>query len=210
MKIQYTIITALIIAAIIATVYVYPLLPELVPSHWNALGEVDAYAKKNVHVTFMLGICIALPIFMRILPKLDPKYKNIQSFEGDFAWFTVVFTLFMIALYAYTTLYALGYQYPIQSFIIPAMSVLFYTTGLLLAKAKPNYSIGFRLPWTLDSEDNWNKTHKIAALSFRYGAFALLLTTLLGKYSFSVFMIALSFMVIIPIMYSYRLHKTSR
>ncbi|MFZ6022208.1 MAG: SdpI family protein [Patescibacteria group bacterium] len=210
MKIQYTIITALIITAIIATIYVYPLLPELVPSHWNALGEVDAYTKKNVHVTFMLGICIVLPIFMRILPKLDPKYKNIKSFEGDFAWFTVVFTLFMIALYAYTTLYALGYQYPIQAFIIPAMSVLFYTTGLLLAKAKPNYSIGFRLPWTLDNEDNWNKTHKIASLSFRYGSFALLLTTLLGKYSFSVFMIALTFMALIPVIYSYRLHKTSR
>lgn len=209
MKVQNIIILVVLLITVLATIYVYPLLPEQVPSHWNALGEVDAYSSKNMHVIFMLGICIALPIFMRILPTLDPKYKNIKTFEGDFAWFTVVFTLFMVALYAYTTLYALGYQYPIQQFIIPAISVLFYATGLLLAKAKPNYSIGFRLPWTLDNEENWNKTHKIAALSFRYGAFALLLTTLLGKYSFLVFMLALTLMVLIPVVFSYRLHKTS-
>jgi hypothetical protein len=33
--------------------------------------------------------------------------------------------------------------------------------GNYLPKCKQNYKVGIRSPWTLDSETNWNKTHRL-------------------------------------------------
>jgi len=34
--------------------------------------------------------------------------------------------------------------------------------GIYMPKLKQNYYAGFKLPWTLESEENWNATHRLA------------------------------------------------
>lgn len=207
MKLQTILIFLLIAITGATTALVYDKLPSMVPSHWNAIGEVDSYMKKSSHVMLFLGLSIGMPLLMSYLPKLDPKYNNIQKFEGDFSWFVVVLTGFMVSLYLFTTAYALGYTLPIQNFMIPALAILFFSIGLLMKKTKINYTIGFRVPWTLNSEKNWDLTHKIAAKTFMYGATAILLTLFLGQYAFLGFIIIVLAIVFIPMIYSYLLHR---
>lgn len=197
----------MILLAGIVTAFVYSKLPAYMPSHWNAYGQIDAYASKDTHIYLFLGLCAGIPLLMNWIPKLDPKYKNIKTFEGDFGWFTVALTAFMVTLYLYTTAIGLGYQLPIQNFMIPALSLLFFSIGFMLRKTKSNYTIGIRVPWTLHSEKNWEMTHSLAAKCFMYGATVMLLSLLLGENSLFGFLAVLTVVVLIPIIYSYTLHK---
>lgn len=206
-KLQFLITTLLLLATIFFGIATFNSLPATVPSHWNVVGEVDGYVSKTTHVFLFLGLCTVLPIFMYFVPRLDPKYANIQKFEGSYLWFVLAFTAFLDSLYVYTTMFALGYRFPINYFIIPAMAALIFVIGMMLETAKSNYTIGFRLPWTLHSEKNWDLTHQLAATSLKYGSAVLVLTVFLGNYAFAVFMTFLFAMFLVPVFYSYWLHR---
>lgn len=39
---------------------------------------------------------------------------------------------------------------------------MFIGLGNYMPKLKQNYTIGIKVPWTLNSEENWNMTHRMA------------------------------------------------
>jgi uncharacterized membrane protein len=43
------------------------------------------------------------------------------------------------------------------------MGAFFAVLGNYMHSIKPNYFVGFRTPWTLESEDNWRKTHQLVS-----------------------------------------------
>ncbi|MCK7526814.1 MAG: SdpI family protein [Ignavibacteriales bacterium] len=45
--------------------------------------------------------------------------------------------------------------------MLPAMGLLFIVIGSMLRKAKRNFFIGIRTPWTLSSDYVWDKTHQL-------------------------------------------------
>ena len=50
--------------------------------------------------------------------------------------------------------------------MLPAMGFLFIFIGFMLRKAKRNFFIGIRTPWTLSSDTVWDKTHQLGAVLF--------------------------------------------
>ena len=74
---------------------------------------------------------------------------------------------------------------------------------------KPNYFVGIRVPWTLENEDNWRKTHRLGGkLWFAGGLIAAVFTIILPyQYAVAAFMVIIGIMVIIPIGYSYLYFK---
>ncbi len=52
--------------------------------------------------------------------------------------------------------------------------MLFYAIGALMQHAKRNYFIGIRTPWTLSSDEVWDRTHKAAGKWFRLAGLAAL------------------------------------
>ena len=44
-----------------------------------------------------------------------------------------------------------------------------------MPKLKVNHTVGIRLPWTLQSEDNWHKTHRLVGKLWVLGGLILLL-----------------------------------
>jgi len=68
--------------------------------------------------------------------------------------------------------------------------------------------MGIKLPWTLNSEENWNKTHRFAGKLWVAGGVVTMATAFLGIFWIFIGIIAL--MVIVPTVYSYlyyRRHK---
>ena len=51
------------------------------------------------------------------------------------------------------------YKTMVVFFII---GVMFIGLGNYMPKLKQNYTIGIKVPWTLNSEENWNMTHRMA------------------------------------------------
>ena len=60
-----------------------------------------------------------------------------------------------------TYLIALGVDFSIEIFISALIGVFFIVLGNYMPKLQQNYTIGIKLPWTLNSEENWNRTHRL-------------------------------------------------
>ena len=47
-------------------------------------------------------------------------------------------------------------------YVFAGVGLLLCLIGNYMHTIKPNYFAGLRLPWTLNNEDNWRKTHLLA------------------------------------------------
>ena len=187
--------------------YFYPLLPDQVASHWNSFGEVDGYMSKFRGLFLLPLIMVFVNILLFFVPKIDPKRSNIEKFEGTFGSFIIIFNLFMLYIYSLTIAWNMGYPMDMNMAIIPAMAALFFYIGILVGKAKRNYTIGIRTPWTLDNDIVWDKTHRKGEKVFKLTAILTLVGLFFSKYTFYFLFIPLVVGVIYLIVYSYIEYK---
>lgn len=201
-------ITLIFIMAIIAvSLFTATCLPDKLPSHWNAKGEVDGYSGKTFALFFYPGITLFLYLLMTFLPKIDPFRKNYEKFKSSYYLIRLLLVVFFFALYSYTILAAVGYTFNMKYFMIPTLSLLFLGIGSVLKKIKRNYFVGFRTPWTLQSDEVWDKTHKFGGKSFMVSAVISFFSIFFGAYSFLIFIIAIIAGSLIPLFYSYYLYR---
>ena len=66
--------------------------------------------------------------------------------------------------------------------------------------------MGIKLPWTLNSEENWNRTHRLAGFLWVLGGVYFIVMSFVG-WSLPAFLIPLAVMVLVPTVYSYVLYK---
>lgn len=62
-----------IVATVATAAWLYPSLPDPMPSHWNVDGEVDGWVPKPWGVVVLPGAAILIFITFRIIPLLSPK-----------------------------------------------------------------------------------------------------------------------------------------
>ena len=60
----------------------YGHLPERVPSHWNARGEVDGYLSRGLGAFLLPIVVLGLWGLLRVLPRIDPRRDNYEKFHG--------------------------------------------------------------------------------------------------------------------------------
>ena len=85
------------------------------------------------------------------------------------------------------------------------LGLLFAIIGNYLPKCKQNYTIGIKIPWTLHSEENWNRTHRFAGRIWVAGGLIIMLTGFYG--SFVIFFSVTLLIALVPILYSFLLHR---
>lgn len=197
----------IILLVIIFSFFVYPSLPEQVPSHWNAQGEIDNWSSRNFTVLFFPSLVVIIYLLMIFIPSIDPLKRNYESFKVPYYWFRIGFVIFFSAVYLFTIWTALGGNLNINSFIIPALSLLFMLIGLFLPKIKKNYFVGIRTPWTLASEITWNKTHTLGGKLFTLVGLVSLLGFFFYDQTILLFMISIFVAIFILFVYSYFIFK---
>lgn len=178
-------------------------LPEQVPFHWGINGEVDGWSSKTQAVFLMPCVMLAMHWLCVLVSHLDPKKVdyNKKSFLLVL-WLCPAITLLISSLmYAK----ALGYDLKVNVIMPLLFGAMFLIIGNLLPKMRQNYTLGIKLPWTLHNEENWNKTHRFAGWMWTFCGVAIMLTGFLG--SFWIFLPIALLMVIVPVLYSYLLHR---
>ena len=178
-------------------------MPEKMASHWNIKGEVDGYLSKFWGLFLMPLLSIGILLLYLIIPNIDPLKKNIEKFRKYFDGFIILLLLFLFYLYVLTIFWNLGLKFDIGQAIMPALAILFYYCGILLEKAKRNWFIGIRTPWTLSSDEVWDKTHKLGGKLFKIAGLFVLLGLFFKKYIFWFILVPIFTAVIYIIAYSY-------
>ncbi|MCX6801424.1 MAG: SdpI family protein [Candidatus Diapherotrites archaeon] len=184
MRTKIALIFGLVLLSFAIAIYSYQFMPDQMASHWGISGEANGYSDK-MFATFSIPVLIAVftAIFL-LLPKIDPMKENIKKFYSYYEKFVIVFIGFMLFLQIMMLLWNAGMKISFNLILPIAMGALFYFLGILLEKAKRNWTIGIRTPWTMSSEKVWNKTHKLAGKVFRAAGIISIIGVLIPVYSF--------------------------
>ncbi len=193
----------LVIAAFVVGYFLYPQLPEKMASHWNARGEVDGYISRFWGAFLMPIIALVMLLVFLIIPRIDPKKENIEKFRNYFDGFIILLILFLFYIYALTILWSFDYRFDMGQALAPAFAILFYYAGILISKAKRNWFIGIRTPWTMTNDMVWDKTHKLGAILFKVSGAICLFGLLLPVYAFWFVLAPVILFSIYLIVYSY-------
>jgi len=179
-------IPLLIVAvAVIASAVVYPRLPERIPTHWELAAHPSGTVPTPNGWSSRLWGAWALPIFLLgmwalliILPKIDPRGSNYAKFGSTFEGIIVSIMLFMLGMHIIILRAALGYPVAMDRVFPVGLGVLFIVIGNLLPRARPNWFVGIRTPWTLSSDRVWEKTHRFGGHVFVVAGILMLLSGL--------------------------------
>lgn len=201
----------LVIVAIplIAAIMIYSHLPEQVPIHWNIRGEVDNYASRAFGAFFLPLLNIAIYLLFIFLPKIDPKRTNYAKFESSYLTIRYAFHVFFMLLFGATMAASIGYPVSIGKWVAAGVAILFIIMGNIMGRVRHNYFVGFRLPWTLASEEVWRRTHRFGSRFMVIGGvIALIGAIFTGETAAFVILMAGIFVpMIITAVYSYIVYK---
>ncbi|HSC39385.1 MAG TPA: SdpI family protein, partial [Chitinophagaceae bacterium] len=92
--------------------------------------------------------------------------------------------------------------------LMPSLiGLLFAFTGNYMSSIKPNYFAGIRLPWTLNSESNWKKTHHLGGKLWFWGGLTMAVVCLFipEKAGIPTLLVTMLILTIIPAVYSFYL-----
>ena len=203
-KYKWTLIFACIVIVIpvIAGLVLWNRLPEKIPTHFGTGNEINGWSSKPMAVFGIPGIMLAVELLLFFVTTNDPKKRNIDGkLMGMILWIVPVVTLVTcFSCYAI----ALGVPVDVGMLVNFCIGVLFILLGNYMHRIKQNYTVGIKLPWTLNSEENWNRTHRMASWLFVLGG---LLFITNGFLQFGWMIAAVLLITLIPGIYSYILYK---
>jgi len=138
----------LIGVAVAVAAWLYPALPQQIPTHWNIDGEVDAYTAKPRGVVIMPLAAVLVFAIMRLIPVISPKGFRTDNFKDVLNVFTVAIVGFMSGVAVLVLLEANGQDVRINEMIFVGIGLLFVVLGNYMGKVRKNFFIGIRTPWT--------------------------------------------------------------
>lgn len=161
-----TIMLSLVVLAFFISAYFYPQMPERMATHWNERGEIDGYMHKFWGLLLMPFITLGMIGLFFVLPKIDPLKKNYDKFRSYYNGLILVIIGFLFYIHLVSIAANLGFVFNMTYFIMPPIALLFLFIGFMLPKAKRNWFVGIRTPWTLSSDRVWGKTNRLGGRLF--------------------------------------------
>ena len=198
------IVTSIVIVLpILVGLLLWNQLPDALPIHWNAEGEVDGYSSKPFAVFAMPLILLAVHWLAAVVTQTDPKKQNQPEKVKILLFWLIPANSLLVNLFTYSA--ALGKSLRVETVMPIFMGLLFMAIGNYLPKCKQNYTVGIKLPWTLHSEENWNRTHRLAGWLWVGGGLLCAVAGFFGAFLLTVPVLLV--MALIPMIYSYILYK---
>lgn len=194
----------IVVAAFVATAVVYPKLPASIPTHWNLSGQPDKWSGRFWGAWLMPVFILGAWALFRILPAIDPRGGNYVKFGGAFEGIVTAVMLFMLALHIVVLRAALGHPSDMRRVVPIGIGLLFLVIGNLLPRARPNWFVGIRTPWTLSSDRVWEKTHRLGGRVFVVAGILMVLAGILAvRWAHVVAFTVLLVSVAVILVYSY-------
>ncbi len=205
-------ILVLVLHALVAA-YFSVTLPDTaqIPTHWNIHNEIDGWAGKTMGTWGLLGVNVLIFLLLFAMPFYSPKYRrNEHRFEKVVPVVALVMAVFLGLIAIYGLWIAKVGEIPGVVFILVLIGLLFIFLGNILPKVPKNFFIGIRTPWTLASNEVWERTHRLGGWCFVIGGVLMLLKglVLIGHHSFQTITAILALALFLwPALYSLIIYK---
>lgn len=149
-----------ILLSILLGLFLWDRLPDQMVTHWGFDGTPNGWSSKTFAVFGLPLFLLVIHWICTIATSADPKNKNLNpKMMKLIFWICPIVSVFCsVSIYAE----ALGLDFNIEMIGAVFTSVVFIVIGNYLPKCQQNYTVGIKLPWTLHSTENWNRTHRFA------------------------------------------------
>jgi len=190
--------------------YYYPQMPARMATHWNFEGEANGYSSRFVGVFLFPMTMLIMAVLFLVIPRIDPLKNNIKGFLVYYQRFVTILLIFLMVVFLQTFLWNLGGGLSVR-FVVPVgIGILFYYSGALCLRAKRNWFIGIRTPWTLSSDKVWKKTHQLGGRLFQIAGVLAVVGAFLGKYALYLVIVPVISLSIFIVFYSYFVYKKEK
>jgi len=181
----------------------WSVLPERLPVHFDGNGEPNGYGSKLVFVFLPLGLYLLLIV----LPFIDPRKSNYVIFSGTYFKIRIILSAFLGLLNTviiYNELHGIS---RIGSFVPFSVFILFTMLGIYMGNISPNYFVGIKVPWTLNNDEVWIRTHKLAGKLWFWGGILGIVSLFFVKNAAVVMLPIIIVITVVPIVYSYVIYQ---
>ena len=203
-KIAIIISSLLILTPICVSLLFWDKLPDQIPVHFNMNGEADDYWSKTAALLGIPVIMLAVHALCIFATVADPKRKNIS--DAAFNMVLFICPVMSIILSAIEVSYGLGREVSVNKIVMLLLGMMFIVLGNYVPKSRRNYTMGIKVPWALNSDNNWNATHRFAGIVYIAIGIVSLIMGVLPAVSGNILWIYFVVMMIVataPVVYSF-------
>jgi len=195
---------AIVVGLFVAAAICWQSVPDKMPIHWNAAGQVDGYGGKFLGLLLVPMIAVCMYLLLLFLPRVDPSYANYQQFASSYHLIRISLLVYFAAIYGACIAGAYGYPRLLPRLIPLLLGMLFIILGNVMGKIRQNWFVGIRTPWTLSSKQSWAKTHRLGGWLFIATGVVVLVAGFIETWWSIVAILAMSGVAVITmVVYSY-------
>jgi len=202
---------AILAATVAVSAWSYPHLPNQVVTHWNIQGQANGWSSRTFQAIFFPALLAAMYALFSLMPLFDPRRERYQEFAKVYRSMRNLILSALLIIFTAATFSNLGYAINIGVVVAGTIGLMFALIGAYLPKLKRNWFIGIRTPWTLSSENVWDKTHRLGGRLFIVLGIAFLVSPWLAPAWDMIIIVGglLAFIAAVGI-YSYVLYKREK
>lgn len=149
-------------------------IPSEIPMQWKANGEVSTWGEKGFDVFILPLAGLGVYLLILAIPYIDPKRKAKSQQKGIRA-FRYIIPFLMTGIFMIILAQWIGLDLDLSKSIGLLLAIFFIAVGNYMQSIRPNYFLGIRTPWTLESEHIWRKTHRMGGRVWIIGGLLILL-----------------------------------
>jgi uncharacterized membrane protein len=181
-------------------------IPDEVVSHIGISGNPDSISSKGFLVFGVPLLLLAVHLFCLWISGKDPGHKKQpKKAMGIVFWIMPAASLFVNAL-----MYAATFEVSFNPMmlVVGFLAFMFIAIGNYMPTCKQSATMGIKIKWTLENEENWRATHRFSGkVWFICGLLMLPCIFIPEKYA-PVFLIGIIIpVVILPVGYSYLYYR---
>lgn len=150
--------------ASVAGIVAYKYIPMQAPVHYDLAGEPNHSGPRWVAAFAEPAIMIGIILLWHVLWRIDPKKRSYDVFWSTYRYIGGVLIVFISLMHLSTLAHLLNIASVgmLLRFGPTIFSIMILLLANVLPRLQPNWWIGIRTPWTLSSEESWNRTHRLA------------------------------------------------
>lgn len=203
-------IGSIVIAPLLYYFYLWNSLPAEIPVHFDAKGNPNNYGSRSEIALTLCFLSVGIYLFLLYIPKIDPK-KNFSVFSDTFVKLRFIVSLFFSAI-GFIIISSVKEGKLNTSLFYVVFAILISLMGNYMSNIRPNYFIGIRTPWTLESETNWKKTHFFAGRLWFFSGILLTIMIFVLPVSNKIY-VYIGFIILLalfPVLYSFIIYNKGK
>ncbi|RFM34195.1 hypothetical protein DXN04_12990 [Chitinophaga silvisoli] len=198
---------------------IWPSMPDLFPNNYSVTGIPERVGTKGdflLLMTFLFLTNLMLYFLFRYLPHVDhADFPEANEHLQRQQYYRIRFSIHIyLAVFTSAIIWMVstGKSLMMERWVFTGVGILIAVIGLYLRRLQPNYFVGVRTPWTLQSTEIWQQTHLMAGNLWMWTGIATFLSGFFLPVVSGVFVLIFigGILAALPYIYSFRLYHTDK